>query len=257
MDKSRLQKCINNLETYAKKYGLVVSMKKTKVVSTKYTRQYQCVYDNEPIPFKTFYKYLGAEIRNNREFKSVRKERATKAYNAIFATMKTPATSRNVSIKLAMNLFDSNKKPILTYDSIIWGIESSNNSVSNNGLRENSGKSTHDQVMEHLRQILTERREEIGLETVERIGRKNKKIQNRTILVKFKDYETQEKILFRGKCNLNSVPINDNCSSSTFKEIQPIQDNFTKFALNLPKNCSNFISRSEVGKFSVNVKIWS
>ena len=111
-----------------------------------------------------------------------------------------------------MSLFDSNIEPILTYGSIIWGIGSSNNAVIVNGLRENSGKSTHEQVMEHLRQILTEPQEEIVLETAQRIGRKNKEIQNRAILVKFKDYETKEKIIHNGKCYLNFVSINDNCS---------------------------------------------
>ena len=63
--------------------------------------------------------------------------------------------------------------------------------------------------------------------------------------------------MYSGKCNLNSVSVNDNRSSSAFNGNQFIQDNFIKFKLNLPKSCSNFISRSEVGKLPTKIKIWS
>ena len=84
-----LQKCLNNLETYAKQWDLVVSMKKTRCVifskgSAKCTNQNLFIYSNELIPFETFYKYLGVEITNNFEFKLVKKERTTRARNAIF-----------------------------------------------------------------------------------------------------------------------------------------------------------------------------
>ena len=41
------------------------------------------MYDNEPIPFETFYKYLGVEISKKCEFDIVKKERTAKAQNAI------------------------------------------------------------------------------------------------------------------------------------------------------------------------------
>ena len=48
LDKSGLQQCINNLESYAKEWGFVVSMKKTRCVifsknSTNYTNQHQFI----------------------------------------------------------------------------------------------------------------------------------------------------------------------------------------------------------------------
>ena len=85
---SGLQKCIENLQQFAKQWGLVVSMKKTRCVifsktSCKYLKEAPFVYDNEPIPFETFYKYLGVEISNKCEFNIVNKERTVKAQNAI------------------------------------------------------------------------------------------------------------------------------------------------------------------------------
>ena len=64
------------------------------------------IYDNEPIPFETFYKSLGVEIANNCEFNIVKEERNIKARKAIFSVRQALATSGNVSVKLAMKLFD-------------------------------------------------------------------------------------------------------------------------------------------------------
>ena len=84
VDKSGLQKCINNLEIYSKTRGLVVSLKRTRRVifsksSTKYTNHHQ---------------FISGKL-----------------------------------VKLRMNLLDSKIEIILTYGSIIWGIENSNNSI--------------------------------------------------------------------------------------------------------------------------------
>ena len=187
----------------------------------------------------------------------VREQRVTKARNAIFSIRKAPATSGNASVKLAVSLFDSKIEPILTYGSIIWGIESNINSIIINGLKEDSQKSTKEQVLEHLKLILTNPDEKVNLDIVKRMGRKNKENQVRPILVKFKDYHIKEKIIYNGKCDPNSISLKDNSNSNAFSRIQLVQDNFIKFTLNLPRNCSNFISRSEVGMFPLNVKIWT
>ena len=44
---------------------------------------------------------------------------------------------------------------------------------------------------------------------------------------------------------------------SAIQEIQFVQGNFIKYALNLAKQCSNYISRSEVNKLPLKLKIWS
>ena len=134
LNSAGLQKCIENLEEYTKKWGLVLSMKKTGCVifsktKTKYAKEVPFINNNEPIPFETFYKYLGVEIANIFEFNIVKKERKIKARKAIFSIRQALATSGNVSVKLAMKLFDSKIEPILTYGNIIWGIENSNNTI--------------------------------------------------------------------------------------------------------------------------------
>ena len=65
-----------------------------------------------------------------------------------------------------MSLFDSKIEPILTYGSIIWGTESNINSIIINGLKEDSEKSAKEQVLEHLKLILTNPDEQVNLDMV-------------------------------------------------------------------------------------------
>ena len=165
--------------------------------------------------------------------------------------------SGNVSVKLAMSLFDSKIEPILTYGSVIWGAENNNNSVLIKGLEEVNKENIREQVEKLFRHVLEETEVNMNLETIQQIGRKRENNKSRSILVKFSDYGDKEKIIYSGKCNINPIPVEDNFSPNAFKEIQLVQNNFIKYVLNLPKQCSNYISRSEVGKFPLNLKIWS
>ena len=84
MNSAGLQKCIENLEECTKKWGLVLSVKKTRCVifsktKTRYAKEVPFIYNNEPIPFEAFYKYPSVEIANNCEFNIVKKERNIKA----------------------------------------------------------------------------------------------------------------------------------------------------------------------------------
>ena len=86
-------------EAICKTVGFGCIHKKTRCViktSCKYLKEAPFVYDNEPIPFETFHKYLGVEISNKCEFNIVKKERTVKAQNAIFAIRQALVTSGNV-----------------------------------------------------------------------------------------------------------------------------------------------------------------
>ena len=76
----------------------------------------------------------------------------------------------------------------------------------------------------------------MNLETIRRIGRNRENNKSRPILVKFSDYGDKEKIIYiySGKCNINSITIEDNFIPNEFKEIKLFQDNFTP--LTYPNN---------------------
>ena len=178
MNSAGLQKCIENLDEYTKKWGLVLSMKKTRCVifsetKMKNAKEVPFIYNNEPIPFETFYKYLGVEIANNCEFNIVKKERNNKARKAIFSIRQALATSGSVLVRLAMKLFDSKIEPTLTYGSIIWGIENRNNTIIIDGLKEVEREATKSQVAKVSRECFRNNLEP-ELELIKRIGRKNK-----------------------------------------------------------------------------------
>ena len=139
----------------------------------------------------------------------------------------------------------------------MWGVESNNNSILIKGLEEVNKENTREQVEKLFRQVLEETEVKMNLETIKRTGKKRENNKSRPILVKFSDYGDKEKIISSGKCNINPISIEDNFSPNAFKEIQLVQDNFIKYTLTLPKQCSNYISRSEMGKFPLNLKIWS
>ena len=154
-----------------------------------------------------------------------------------------------------MKLFDSKIEPTLTYGSIIWGIENSNNTIIIDGLKEVEREATKSQVAKVLRECFRNNLEP-ELELIKRIGRKNKDIIS-TVLVKSRHYGDKGKILFTNRVNDNPFSIRDNYSTGTFHEIQLTHDNFIKHSLNIPKNFSSLVSRNEVGKFPLSTKSWS
>ena len=82
----------------------------------------------------------------------MKKERNIKARKAIFLIRQALATLGNISVELAMKLFDSKIEPILTYGSIIWGIENSNNTIIIDGLKEVEQETTKNQVAKVFRE---------------------------------------------------------------------------------------------------------
>ena len=101
----------------------------------------------------------------------MKKERNIKARKAIFSIRQALATSGNASVKLAMKLFNSKIEPILTYGSIIWGIENSNNTIIIDGLKEVEQETTKNQVAKVFRECFRDNFEP-ELELIKRIGKK-------------------------------------------------------------------------------------
>ena len=128
-----LQNCLGNLNSYTQKWGLEVSLKKTRCVifskgHTNYALQNPFLLGQKILQFENFYKYLGVEIMDNCAFTMVKSERVIKAKKAFNMLRPLLSTTGNVSVKLAKILFESKIEPILTYGSIIWASE--NNTLS-------------------------------------------------------------------------------------------------------------------------------
>ena len=90
---------------------------------TKYRDLTPFVYDNRIIPCDSFCKYLGVEISDNCEFRLVKNQRVFKARKAIFTIIQALTRNGNVSVDLAMKLFDTKIESIFTYGSIVWKLK--------------------------------------------------------------------------------------------------------------------------------------
>ena len=72
------------------------------------------------------YKYLGLIFTRNGNLTKMEDDRIDKAQKASFAIRQAISTSHNVSVDLAMSLFDKQIEPILLYGSPVWGLPNSN-----------------------------------------------------------------------------------------------------------------------------------
>ena len=118
-----LQKSLDGLSEYCKKWKLNVNVKKTKCMTFSKgsnTRKIQFKINNKQIENVKEYKYLGISVNaRNCSFAPSIDNLSNKATRAIFAiTSKLPF--KTAPVKTLLKLFDSCVSPILTYGSEIW-----------------------------------------------------------------------------------------------------------------------------------------
>ena len=252
-----LQNCLDNLNNYCQEWGLEVSLKKTRCVifskgHCKYELQKDFFIGDKIIKFENFYKYLGVEINDNSEFTLVKKQRVIKARKAIIMLKQLLSTTGNVSVKLAKALFESKIEPILMYGSIVWATEKSATIVSLNGLNEvNQSDNIRNVVNNFFKQIWGDYCPVLDL--VRRTGKKAD--PDRSILIKFHNIQDKEKLLYETDNIPNGIKIRDNYKSSGCLEIEQVQDRFIKYCINVPRKSCNMISRAELGKFPIQIKV--
>ena len=161
------------------------------------------------------------------------------------------STTGNVSVKLAKTLFESKVEPILTYGSIIWAIEKSTNTVLVTGTKITN--------QDNVRNIVSSLFKELWdgycpkLELVRRLGKK--KDTDRPMLIKFVHSHDKHKLLYETRDVPNGLKVKDNYKNEGCQEIEQIQDSFLKYCINVSKHCSNVISRAELGKFPLQLKV--
>jgi hypothetical protein len=119
-----LQKLIDGLLEFCKKWHLIVSLTKTNVlVFGKKNPQYIFTYNGSKIDITTEYKYVGTVVSTNtREMFSKNQDHlAEKCRNAVYALK---AYSKNAIGQLqpflATKMFDSQIAPIIQYTSEVW-----------------------------------------------------------------------------------------------------------------------------------------
>ena len=120
-----LQSCLDELNTYCNKWGLIINAKKTQcmIMARGTTKEEEpLTIGGNKLDYVGTYKYLGIIISRNGNIKNMIHDRVEKAKKAIFAVTRALKTTQNVSARLAISIFDKQIQPILTYGCQLWGI---------------------------------------------------------------------------------------------------------------------------------------
>ena len=114
-----LQKCIDNLCTYCKTWGLDINIKRTKSIvfnSSGRINKTDFKYDNKPIEKGRSYKYLGITISSSST--DAKTHLYKKGHKALYKISKCLEAKR-FNLKTIIHLFDHIVKPVLLYGSEI------------------------------------------------------------------------------------------------------------------------------------------
>ena len=121
--KNGLQHCMDRLDIYCKEWNLEINTKKTKALI--FNRKGCNIKANfnighEEVEVVKNIKYLGLMLNNNGSFNDAISNLRDKSMKALFKLFKS-LKACTPSVKTSMHLFDAMIKPILLYNSEIWG----------------------------------------------------------------------------------------------------------------------------------------
>ena len=78
---------------------------------------------------------------------------------------------------------------------------------------------------------------------------------DRSILIKFHNIQDKQKLLYETDNIPNGIKTRDNYKNNGCVEIEQAQDRFIKYCINVPGNSCNMISRKELSKFPIQLKV--
>ena len=85
------------------------------------------------------------------------------------------------------------------------------------------------------------------------MGRKSDR--NRPIFIRFSHFQYKEKLIYYTRNLPKGIQLCDNYKTDSCEEINQVQDKFLKHCIGVTNNCYNVISRAELGKFPLQLKV--
>jgi len=136
--KEGLQKSIDNLDSYSKKWFLEVNFKKTKCLTFSKGRKNKA-HDYFKLGEQTIencesYCYLGVIFCRSGSMKMASKALYDKAYGAMFSLLRNINKHNACKIDILIELFDKMILPIAFYNSEVWGTDYIPTNRKNNNL---------------------------------------------------------------------------------------------------------------------------
>lgn len=122
-----LQKKIDCLEHYCKKWGLTVNMDKTKVVVFKnggfVKSSEKWFYAGNKVQVESSYNYLGVIFSSTLNWSKCVENLSGKALRAVAGIRKLYFRLQGLPVDTLFKIFDTKVKPILLYGSEVWGFQ--------------------------------------------------------------------------------------------------------------------------------------
>ena len=118
-----LQKALDGLELYCKKWRLSINCSKTKVMvfcGKKPTHQYPFSLNDQTLEHVSSFKYLGVTFNFNGNFNLCVKQLKEQGRRAMFALLQK-CRYLQLPISVQLELFNSLVRPIITYSCEVWG----------------------------------------------------------------------------------------------------------------------------------------
>ena len=123
----RLQKQINALSQFCKRWGMKVNMEKTKVMVFRnggpLRQNEQWFFGREKLETTSYYKYLGLIVSSRMVWSKATKTLALQAGKGTLLMKMFQKRYGRLSYKISFDLFDKMITPILMYGSEIWGFQ--------------------------------------------------------------------------------------------------------------------------------------
>lgn len=120
-----LQNKLNKLDAYCKEWGLEINSKKTKVMAMSNSNEDApnriMKIDDANLGWVNSYRYLGILIHSNGDFSSTSENLCVRGWKASFK-IKSALKDVDVDPELKLKLFDTLVKPVICYNSEIWGV---------------------------------------------------------------------------------------------------------------------------------------
>ena len=246
-----LQKCLDSLNAYCKKWALEVNPDKTKymVMCARSIKDIPDVlYNDICLEHVTSFKYLGTVIQQNGKFTLAIKDRIQKANRALFLIKQAISTNHNVSVKLALSLFDKMIAPILFYGCSLWSMPACTNYLYIKNVLKTGGSKN---MAQELINSICGKNVDI---TWARYLRRKDENGLHNILVNMKDYKDKELLLIKAHNHCANYSIENYEFNEEDTQIEKFHNNFCKFVLNVSKKSSSLAAKVELGRYPIYYK---
>ena len=254
--KSGAQNCLNKLHDYCVKWNISVNVLKTKCMVFSNANQIArtqepLYYDGKELEYVKCYKYLGIEIQNNGNYREAIEMRVQKAKVACGMIKHAISTTHNVSVKLALSLFDKQVSPILLYGSSIWSVPEINKLIIFECNHLNYQANV--QAKQAINNLL-QRDANIEWSKIKR--------EDNQVILKLCDIDDKFELLQSYKKNQTIYPFvikdPDNFKNNDrLSEIERVHTNFCKFSLGISKYASSVCVMNELCRYPLKYKAWS